>query len=217
MAAGIHLDTTFGHQLCDVLVGQRIPEIPAHAQNDDFSRELAPFERIVRVDRHGLLGTTNCSPSIATRFGICLSTVKLNCWVLPLVVLTGYPAIQMAMDRNHVSGLLKTLSPLQEKVIRLYFGLGCQRSHSASEIAREFHVSSQVISGIIGGAVRSLAHEGLTPSKPQGSCQLTRELTGMSKARNGDAQAIWGLVLPSGAARSAKPGSGDGKIVANSG
>jgi hypothetical protein len=46
----------------------------------------------------------------------------------------------------------------------LYFGLGCQRSHSASEIAREFHVSSQVISGIIGGAERRLAHKGLTPS-----------------------------------------------------
>ena len=29
--------------------------IPAHAQNDHFSRVLAPFERIVRVDRHGLL------------------------------------------------------------------------------------------------------------------------------------------------------------------
>src|SRR6266849_4665062 len=54
-AAGIHLDTTFGHQLGDVLVGERIPEIPAHAQNDHFSRVLAPLERIVWVDRHGLL------------------------------------------------------------------------------------------------------------------------------------------------------------------
>src|SRR6266404_8550114 len=54
-AAGIHLDTTFGHQLGDVLVGERIPEIPAHAQNDHFSRVLAPLELIVRVDRHGLL------------------------------------------------------------------------------------------------------------------------------------------------------------------
>jgi DNA-directed RNA polymerase sigma subunit (sigma70/sigma32) len=103
--------------------------------------------------------------------------VKLNCWVLPLVVLTGYPAIQMAMDRNHVSGLLKTLSPLQEKVIRLYFGLGCQRSHSASEIAREFHVSSQVISGIIGGAVRRLAHEGLTPSKLREAASFEAEIS----------------------------------------
>ena len=54
-AAGIHLDTPFGHPLGDVLVGERIPEIPAHAQNDDLSRKLAPFEGIVRVDRHGIL------------------------------------------------------------------------------------------------------------------------------------------------------------------
>src|SRR5580704_11611090 len=54
-ATGVHLDATFGHQFGDVLVGERIPEIPAHAQNDHFSRELAPFERIVRVNRHGLL------------------------------------------------------------------------------------------------------------------------------------------------------------------
>src|ERR1017187_10313359 len=33
----------------------------------------------------------------------------------------------------------------REKVIRLYFGLGCQRPHSALEIAQAFAVSSQVI------------------------------------------------------------------------
>jgi hypothetical protein len=49
--ARIHLDTTFGHQLGDLLVGERIPEIPADAQDDHFSRELATLERIVRVDR----------------------------------------------------------------------------------------------------------------------------------------------------------------------
>jgi len=34
---GIHLDTAFGQQLGDVLLGERIPEVPAHAQNDHFS------------------------------------------------------------------------------------------------------------------------------------------------------------------------------------
>ena len=68
----------------------------------------------------------------------------------------------MAIDRNRVAGLLKTLQPRQEKVVRLYFGLGCQRSHSASEIAREFHVSTQVIGGVLGGAERKLAQAGLT-------------------------------------------------------
>jgi len=53
--------------------------------------------------------------------------------------------------------------PRQEKVIRLYFGLGCQRSHSALEIAEAFEVSSQVIAGILGAAERKLARLGLTP------------------------------------------------------
>jgi DNA-directed RNA polymerase sigma subunit (sigma70/sigma32) len=71
----------------------------------------------------------------------------------------------MAVHRNQVAALLRGLSPLQEKVVRLYFGIGCERSHSASEIAREFQVSSQVIGGILGGAQRRLAKVGLTPRK----------------------------------------------------
>ena len=55
------------------------------------------------------------------------------------------------MDLNRI---LRMLQPRQEKVIRLYFGLGCQRSHSALEIAEAFEVSSQVIAGILGAAER---------------------------------------------------------------
>lgn len=76
--------------------------------------------------------------------------------------------IQIAMDQNPVSALtalLRGLRPLQEKIVRLYFGMGCQRSHSAAEIAREFQVSSQVIGGILGGAQRRLAKVGWTPRK----------------------------------------------------
>ena len=80
----------------------------------------------------------------------------------------GYTRISCNLDRmdlNHIAALLRTLSPSQEKVVRLYFGLGCQHPHSASAIAREFQVSSQVISGILGGAQRRLAQLGLTPRK----------------------------------------------------
>ena len=45
--------------------------------------------------------------------------------------------------------LLKTLEPLEEKVVRLYFGLGCQRGHSVSEIVDEFGVSRQVIGELL--------------------------------------------------------------------
>jgi DNA-directed RNA polymerase sigma subunit (sigma70/sigma32) len=68
------------------------------------------------------------------------------------------------MDLQRISELLRKLSPEQEKVIRLYFGLGCQQSHSAREVAHEFGVSAQVIAGVLGAAQRRLAQDGLTPS-----------------------------------------------------
>src|SRR5580658_9008494 len=67
------------------------------------------------------------------------------------------------IDLKRISEILRMLQPRQEKVIRLYFGLGCQRSHSALEIAEAFEVSSQVIAGILGTAERRLARLGLTP------------------------------------------------------
>src|SRR5215469_10247971 len=51
-ATGIHLDTALGQELRDVLVGQRIPQIPTDAQKDHLTRKMAPFERIGRSDRH---------------------------------------------------------------------------------------------------------------------------------------------------------------------
>ena len=57
------------------------------------------------------------------------------------------------MDTDRISELLRGLRPRQEKVLRLYFGLGCERPHSAQEMAEEFGVSAQVIAGIIGAVV----------------------------------------------------------------
>src|SRR6266567_1691008 len=82
----------------------------------------------------------------------------------------------MAVELNRVAELLRTLSPTQEKVVRLYFGLGCREPHSASEIAREFHVTSQVIGGILGGAQRKLAHVGLTPSNLREAAELELQI-----------------------------------------
>jgi DNA-directed RNA polymerase sigma subunit (sigma70/sigma32) len=59
------------------------------------------------------------------------------------------------------------LPPRQEKVIRLYFGLGCQRPHSALEIAEAFEVSSQVIAGILGAAESRLEARRMPPASPQ--------------------------------------------------
>jgi DNA-directed RNA polymerase sigma subunit (sigma70/sigma32) len=69
------------------------------------------------------------------------------------------------MDLTRISEILRMLQPRQEKVIRLYFGLGCQRPHSALEIAEAFEVSSQVIAGILGAAESRLARLGLTGTR----------------------------------------------------
>ena len=43
------------------------------------------------------------------------------------------------MDLNRISEILRMLQPRQEKVIRLYFGLGCQRSHLQASVLRVAH------------------------------------------------------------------------------
>jgi len=80
------------------------------------------------------------------------------------------------MDLNRISEILRMLRPRQEKVIRLYFGLGCQRPHSALEIAEAFQVSSQVIAGILGAAERRLARLGLTPMQMRAAARREAEL-----------------------------------------
>jgi DNA-directed RNA polymerase sigma subunit (sigma70/sigma32) len=60
------------------------------------------------------------------------------------------------MDLNRISELLRRLHPRQEKVLRLYLGLGCQRPHSAVEIAQQFGVSA---------APRPLSSRGMVRNK----------------------------------------------------
>jgi DNA-directed RNA polymerase sigma subunit (sigma70/sigma32) len=80
------------------------------------------------------------------------------------------------MDLQRISGLLRKLSPRQEKVIRLYFGLGCRQSHSAREVAHEFGVSAQVIAGLLGAAQRRLAQDGLTSSQLREAARCEADL-----------------------------------------
>ena len=83
------------------------------------------------------------------------------------------------MDMDGISRRLRGLRPRQEKVLRLYFGLGCERPHSAQEMAEEFGVSAQVIAGIIGAAQRRLAQEGLTASDLREAARHATEATAM--------------------------------------
>jgi RNA polymerase primary sigma factor len=47
--------------------------------------------------------------------------------------------------QDEAAGVLKTLSPSEEKVIRMRFGVGCDREHTLEEIARGFGVTRERI------------------------------------------------------------------------
>ena len=47
--------------------------------------------------------------------------------------------------RDETAGILKTLSPKEEKVIRMRFGIGCEREHTLEEIGQEFDVTRERI------------------------------------------------------------------------
>ena len=58
--------------------------------------------------------------------------------------------------RDETANILKTLSPKQEKVIRLRFGIGCEREHTLEEIGQEFQVTRERIRQIEAKALRQL-------------------------------------------------------------
>jgi RNA polymerase primary sigma factor len=58
--------------------------------------------------------------------------------------------------RDETAGILKMLSPREEKVIRLRFGIGCEREHTLEEIGQEFDVTRERIRQIEAKALRHL-------------------------------------------------------------
>jgi RNA polymerase primary sigma factor len=65
-------------------------------------------------------------------------------------------AINEGNVRDETAGILKILSPREEKVIRLRFGIGCEREHTLEEIGQEFDVTRERIRQIEAKALRQL-------------------------------------------------------------
>jgi DNA-directed RNA polymerase sigma subunit (sigma70/sigma32) len=68
--------------------------------------------------------------------------------------------MEEAMDLAGLAHLLKKLSTRQEKVTRLYCGLGCERTHSIQEMAQEFGVSEEAVDNLLKAARKRLEREG---------------------------------------------------------
>ena len=59
---------------------------------------------------------------------------------------------------NEIGGLLDTLHKREARVLRLYFGIDCERSHTLEEIAVEFDLTRERIRQIKERAIRRLKH-----------------------------------------------------------
>jgi hypothetical protein len=70
--------------------------------------------------------------------------------------------LDMGPDAEHLSKILRRLTPRQEKVVRLHLGLGCKHPHSVGEMAAEFGVSTTLITAILDAATKRLAESGVT-------------------------------------------------------
>jgi RNA polymerase primary sigma factor len=65
--------------------------------------------------------------------------------------------------RQETAGALSTLSPLEEKVVRMKFGIGYSREHSSSELANHFSISRERIRQIEAKALGRLRNSSVIP------------------------------------------------------
>ncbi|MBZ5635596.1 MAG: sigma-70 family RNA polymerase sigma factor [Acidobacteriia bacterium] len=60
--------------------------------------------------------------------------------------------------REETEGVLKTLAPNEEKIIRMRFGIGYDREHTLGEVAQQFDLSRERVRQIEAQALRRLRH-----------------------------------------------------------
>ena len=58
--------------------------------------------------------------------------------------------------QEETADVLKTLSPREETVIRMRFGIGCDREHTLDDIGQEFSLTRERIRQIEAKALRAL-------------------------------------------------------------
>jgi DNA-directed RNA polymerase specialized sigma24 family protein len=78
-----------------------------------------------------------------------------------------HPASESAESPNSLATALRTLPPMEEKVLRLSYGIGCQRAHSTAEIAAAFGMRTDLVETILEEAEQHLAEHGVPPDRLQ--------------------------------------------------
>jgi DNA-directed RNA polymerase sigma subunit (sigma70/sigma32) len=88
----------------------------------------------------------------------------------PVDMADAHPATDSAEEGPEgLDTALRTLPPIEEKVERLSYGIGCQRAHTVAEIAAEFGVGADLVEAILEEAKRHLAERGVARQRLQQS------------------------------------------------
>jgi chromosome segregation ATPase len=111
---------------------------PSNTRANDASRKDLPVEKVQEFEAVSLEALVNRDLIEDPRAGFSVADALASDW------------------RDAAVGILKTLSPKEEKVVRMRFGIGCEREHTLEEIGQWFGVTRERIRQIETKALRQL-------------------------------------------------------------
>ena len=88
-----------------------------------------------------------------------------------------------AKPEGEMAACLRALPPLQEKVVRLRYGLGCASAHWVRAIAHAFAMPPEVIGGILIEAESRLKGMGLQPDDLRAAARDGRKTGAIAQRR----------------------------------
>ena len=106
----------------------------------------------------------NLIATIAVAVALPRGGLLLAVLVLPLsipVLIFGVGAVEAVIGGNledQTRRVLKTLTPREEKVLRMRFGIGGKSDHTLEEVGQDFEVTRERIRQIEAKALRKLRH-----------------------------------------------------------
>ena len=98
------------------------------------------------------------SSDLIVKESIGLSAVRLDGQDVYWIELRPSEGGRHAVVRRTADGEIKTLTPREEKVLRMRFGIGEKSDHTLEEVGQDFEVTRERIRQIEAKALRKLRH-----------------------------------------------------------
>ncbi len=151
------------------------------------ARRRSPRRWSCRSTRSARSSRSPRSPSPSRRPSARRRTRHLGDFIEDKSVVSPAEAVINMNLAEQTRKVLATLTPREEKVLRMRFGIGEKSDHTLEEVGQDFEVTRERIRQIEAKALRKLRH----PSRSQAAQELHRELEPRSLAPH--SRSTWGL------------------------